>query len=102
MRCPQHLLPCPSHHDELDLELGAKASLPLPQLFLSGCSVIVTEKRSAGLLILSLSLGTQSIMAGKSQRWDSETVGHGECWHSARFSFFIQSGTPAQGMVLPH
>lgn len=81
MRCPQHLLPCPSHRDELDLELGAKASLPLLRLFLSERSVTVTETRSAGLLILSLSLVPQSMMAGKRQ--ESETVCHGECWVNA-------------------
>lgn len=52
MRCLQPLLLCPSHHDELDLELGAKASLPLLRLFLSERSVTVTEKGSEGLLIL--------------------------------------------------
>lgn len=74
MRCLQPLLPCPSHHDELDLELGAKASLPLLRLFLSECSVTVPEKGSEGFLILLLSLGTQSIIAGKSRRQESETV----------------------------
>lgn len=43
--CFQMLLPWPPHHDELDLELGAKANLPLLQLFLSECFATVTEKK---------------------------------------------------------